>query len=182
MNRPLWLDVISMCVLFAPAIVLAVISGEWLRRWQSWPDWSSYPIVFGLFLLCFWLQILGMVCWQGRRKRDKPGTMLRRKEFADRLEGLLLVPLNAPSDVERWTDARYELESWIASHADELPDVPSFLMFYFHDPDIRVEEPEYKATQELAIRNFIHKLRQAAQPDDQPHNASQHLDSRMPGD
>ena len=88
-----------------------------------------------------------------------------RSEVADRLEGLLQMPLNDDSDVGPWIDACFEVQAWIAAHAGELPSLPAELMFYFHDPDIRVKDSEYKATQELAVLRFIEHLRGGKQPE-----------------
>ena len=87
-------------------------------------------------------------------------------ELADRLERLLQLPLGGPSDVEPWTDACGEVQSWLAVHAHELPfEMPTHLMFYFHDPDIRAREPDYKAQQEKAVHRLILQLRDEEPPD-----------------
>lgn len=81
-------------------------------------------------------------------------------ELADRLEHLLQLPLTGPADVEPWTDTCIETQTWLNAHADKLPfEMPKFLMFYFHDPDIRAKEPEYKAHQERDIQRLIRQLR-----------------------
>ena len=87
-------------------------------------------------------------------------------EFADRLERLLQLPLDAQSDVDLWTDACGEVQTWLNAHAHELPfEMPVHLMFYFHDPDIRAKEPSYKAHQETAVRRIIRQLRGEELPD-----------------
>ncbi len=80
--------------------------------------------------------------------------------LAAHLERLLQLPLATPSDVEAWTDASCEVESWLAAHVRELSfKMPPQLMFYFHDPDIRVKDPDYKASQEQSVRHLIRQLR-----------------------
>ncbi|RYD85092.1 MAG: hypothetical protein EOP84_03610 [Verrucomicrobiaceae bacterium] len=80
--------------------------------------------------------------------------------LASQLERLLQLPLDSPSDVDPWFDACAEVQAWLEAHVDELPFVlPPDLIFYFHDPDIRAKEPEYKEWQEQAIRHLIKQLR-----------------------
>ena len=87
-------------------------------------------------------------------------------ELADRLERLLHLQLAQPSDVDPWIDASDEVQSWLDVHTDELPfELPTHLMFYFHDPDIRAREPEYKTHQEKAVRRLIRQLRGEEPPD-----------------
>lgn len=83
----------------------------------------------------------------------------RGLELADRLERLLELPLETPSDVELWTDACSNVQAWLSAHVRELPfEPPSHLMFYFHDADIRAREPDYRAHQEQTVRRFIRQL------------------------
>ena len=87
-------------------------------------------------------------------------------ELAERLERLLELPLDGPPDVDPWTDACGEVQSWLDAHAHQLPfEMPTHLMFYFHDPDIRAKEPDYKAKQEKAVRRLIRQLRGDEPPD-----------------
>jgi hypothetical protein len=87
-------------------------------------------------------------------------------ELADRLERLLQLPLGGPSHIQPWTDACAEVQSWLGTHAHELPfELPHHLVFYFHDPDIRAKEPGYKASQEQGIRRLIKQLRGEEPPD-----------------
>jgi hypothetical protein len=90
----------------------------------------------------------------------------RGLEFADRLERLLQLPLDSATDVESWQEACGELREWIDANFSELPlRLPQYLMFYFHDPDIRAKEPKYRNHQEQQVRRFIRQLRGEEPPD-----------------
>jgi hypothetical protein len=81
-------------------------------------------------------------------------------ELAARLERLLELPLTNSSDVEPWILACAKVQSWLYTHSDKLPfEMPSLLMFFFHDPDIRVRDPDYKQAQEQQIHRLIRQLR-----------------------
>ena len=70
------------------------------------------------------------------------------------------MPLDSSSDVEPWIAACDEVNSWIDIHSSELPfTLPQYLMFYFHDADIRAKEPEYRIHQDQQIHRFIKQLR-----------------------
>lgn len=87
-------------------------------------------------------------------------------ELADRLERLLQLPLDGSSGVQPWASACGAVQAWLNAHADDMPfELPQHLMFYFHDPDIRAKEAEYKAGQEQAIRRLVRQLRGEELPD-----------------
>jgi hypothetical protein len=77
-------------------------------------------------------------------------------ELADRLTGLLQLPLDSSADVDPWMDACDEVQTWLDANALE---VPHHLWHYFADPDIRAKDPSYRAYQEEAVRRFIRQLR-----------------------
>lgn len=96
----------------------------------------------------------------------KPQVTPSGLELAERLARLLELPLGAPSDVDPWIDACGEVQSWLYAHTHQLPfKTPTHLMFYFHDPDIRAKEPDYKTHQEKAVRRLIRQLRGEEPPD-----------------
>ena len=98
--------------------------------------------------------------------KTNPQVTLSGLELADRLERLLQLPLGGPPDVDTWTDACREVQSWLDVHTHELPfEMPAHLMFYFHDPDIRAKEPGYKTHQEKAVRRLIRQLLGEVPPD-----------------
>jgi hypothetical protein len=87
-------------------------------------------------------------------------------ELAARLEELLRLPLDRTSNVEPWDARCDDLRAWINANAAELPlGLPTYLMFYFHDADIRAKEPEYRTHQEQQVRRFIRQLRGEEPPD-----------------
>jgi hypothetical protein len=114
------------------------------------------------------------------RRRKKPGSEVwfpvivaktslqvtrRGLELADRLEGLLQLPLAGPADVEPWINACGEVRVWLDANTQEMPfELPTYLMFYFHDPDIRAKESDYKVYQETAVRGLIRQLRGESPP------------------
>ena len=70
------------------------------------------------------------------------------------------MPLDSLSDVEPWTDACGEVSRWVDAHFSELPFMPpQYLMFYFHDADIRAKEPDSRIHQEQQLRRLIRQLR-----------------------
>lgn len=87
-------------------------------------------------------------------------------DLASQLERLLQLPLDGPADVEPWLEACVEVRTWLDAHGDELPfAMPPELIFFFHDPDIRAKDPDYKAWQEQAVRHLIKQLRGEELPD-----------------
>lgn len=95
-----------------------------------------------------------------------PQVTPRGLELADRLEHLLQLPLDYPDHVEPWTAASEEVSTWIETHFSELPlSLPQYLMFYFHDPDIRAKEPAYRNHQDQQVRRFIKQLRGEEPPE-----------------
>ena len=87
-------------------------------------------------------------------------------ELAVRLDHLLQLPLDRPEHAKPWSDACDEVSTWIDSHLSELPlSLPQYLTYYFHDPDIRATEPEYRNHQEQQVRRFVRQLRGEEPPD-----------------
>ncbi|CAN5746375.1 hypothetical protein BH11VER1_BH11VER1_28840 [soil metagenome] len=81
-------------------------------------------------------------------------------EYAKRLEDLLVLPFDDAVEIKRWEDEAGVVQEWIRDNFSELPQgFPKYIMFYFHDPDIRAREPEYRNHQEQKVRLFIRQLR-----------------------
>ena len=84
-------------------------------------------------------------------------------EVAQALRRLRQADPQHPRDVAAWEAQAREFTRW---HLGRWPDIdlPPQVMFYLHDADIRVREPEYRSAQDEMIDDLIASLERGIVP------------------
>lgn len=86
------------------------------------------------------------------------------KEIAQELRRLQQSSPVSRDDVDSWSAAARRFTDWQRS---TFPDVqlPSHVMFYLHDADIRVRDPEHRTEQDKVLGEIIVSLERGIVPD-----------------
>ena len=86
------------------------------------------------------------------------------KEIAESLRQLQQSSPTTSDEVGNWSAAARRFTNW---HLTAFPDVrlPTQVMFYLHDADIRVKDPEYRKNQDEMLSKAIASLERGVVPD-----------------